>query len=196
MKRRQIQALALAACALLFSACAKGVPANWARGGAALDVPRARWIVGTSVVDVFPDGRVTINDNQEMTIDRGGRVYDTNNDPVALLEPNGDVIGPGDKPLGNVGILHAAQPEEQHAWLSVLPTGEVVQYTSDGEKSSLGVWIGCQPTYSAHQTCTLVSHLLAQRLIASMRTPNAMMPGPYGFGPGYYPGVGAPYPWR
>ncbi len=159
-----------------------------------LDVPRARWVVGTAVVDVFPDGRVLLNDNQEMTIDRGGRVYDMGNEPVALLEPNGNVVGPGDKPLGNVGVLHAAQAGEQNAWLSVLPSGEVVQYTSDGDKSSLGVWIGCQPTYAAHQTCTLVSHLLAQRITSATRAPIGYMPGQMGYGNPMMPGFGMP--WR
>src|SRR5690349_7771261 len=92
--------------------CSRAAPANWAHGGAPLEIPRARWIVATSVIDVFPDGRVLLNDNQQMTVDRGGRVWDSNNDAVALLEATGKVVGPGDKLLGNVGVLHASRGEE------------------------------------------------------------------------------------
>jgi len=191
MLRRSILAFAL-----FLGACAPGAPAHWARGGAVLDVPRARWVVGTSVVDVFPDGRVTLNESKEMTVDRGGRVYDTNNDPIALLEPGGYVVGPGDKPLGNVGVLHAAKADETNAWLSVMPSGEVVEYESDGDRSSLGVWIGCNGSYTSHQTCTLVSHLLAPKILAAARNARMLMPNGLGYGPGYYPGAGFGYPYR
>ncbi|MRG94714.1 hypothetical protein [Polyangium spumosum] len=184
------------ASAFVLGACAPGAPANWARGGAMLDVPRARWVVGSSVVDVHPNGRVTINDSEELTVDRGGRVYDPNNEPVALLEPGGKLVGPGDKLLGNVGILHASQGDEPHAWLSVLPTGEVVRYEGDGSRSSLGVWIGCNQNYLQHQTCTLVSHLLTPRIIARTQNMNGYMPRGLGWGPGYMPGMGFGMPWR
>ena len=178
------------ASALCVGACAPSAPANWARGGAVLDVPRARWVVGVSIVDVFPDGRILLNDTQEMTVDRGGRVFDTNNDPVALLEPGGNLVGPNDKPLGNVGILHAAKAEEQHAWLSVMPTGEVVQYEDTGARSSLGVWIGCNQSYATQHTCTLISHILAPRVLGIMRNRRMMYPGGWGWGPGFMPGMG------
>jgi hypothetical protein len=192
MMRRLILASAFA---FVLGGCASGMPANWARGGAVLDVPRARWVVGTSVVEVFPDGRVVLNETQEMTVDRGGRVFDTNNDPIALLEPNGRLVGPGDKLLGNVGVLHASKEDEPNAWLSVMPTGEVVQYADDGTKSSLGVWIGCHPSYSAHQACTLVSHLLAPRILSAAQANRTMLPNGM-MGPGnYVPGMGTPL-WR
>ncbi len=178
------------ATAFVLGACAPGAPANWARGGALLDVPRARWVVGSSVVEVFPDGKVMLNETQEITVDRGGRVYDTNNDPVALLEPGGKLVGPGDKRLGNVGILHASEGDEPNAWLSVMPTGEVVRYEDDGGRSSLGVWIGCNQSYTAHQTCTLVTHLLVPRILASARNMNTLPTG-LGMGPGaLMPGMG------
>lgn len=160
------------------------MPANWARGGVPLDIPRARWVVAQSVVDVFPDGRVLLNDNQQMTVDRGGRVWDTNNEPVALLEPGGNVVGPGDKPLGSVGVLHASRGGEQNAWLSVLPSGEVVQYGDDGTRSSLGVWVGCNQTYQTHQTCTYLSHLLAPQILSSLQNNRMMYPYGYGMSPG------------
>lgn len=170
--------------------CANKAPANWARGGAAIDIPRARWVVATSVIDVFPDGRVLLNDSQQLTVDRGGRVWDSNNDPVALLEPTGNVMGPGDKLLGNVGVLHASRNDETNAWLSVLPTGEVVQYTDDGTRSPLGVWVGCHQTYQSHQTCTYLSHLLAPRILSTIQNNQSLWPGRYGLGPTMMPGMG------
>lgn len=177
---------------LLLGACAPAAPANWARGGVFLDVPRARWVVGTSVVELYPDGRVMLNDEQQMTVDRAGRVFDTSNDPIGLLEPDGRLLGPGDKPLGNVGILHAARADEVNAWLSVLPSGEVVRYGDESERASLGVWIGCNQNWSAHQTCTLVSHLLAPRILNATRYyPSSMYgPGSPFYGSGMYPGGG------
>jgi hypothetical protein len=176
-------------------ACAPSVPANWARGGARLDVPRARWVVGNSVVELLPDGRVMMNNDLQMSVDRGGRVYDTSDDPAALLEPDGRVVGPGEKLLGNIGILHAARPDEANAWLSVLPTGEVVRYGENGERDSLGVWIGCTQSYLTHQTCTLVSHLLAPKIIAAQQSMQSMYPGYGNMGPGTsMPGMGVGFP--
>ena len=171
--------------------CARTPPANWARGGALLEIPRARWVVATSVVEVFPDGRVLLNQTQEMSVDRGGRVWDTNNDPVALLEPTGQVMGPGDKLLGNVGLLHASRGDEPNAWLSVLPTGEVVQYGDDGSRSSLGVWVGCSQTYRSHQTCTYLSHILAPRILTALQNNQGMWNRGMGLGPNRFgPGAG------
>lgn len=171
--------------------CSASPPANWARGGAVLDIPRARWVVATSVIDVFPDGRVLINDNQQMTVDRGGRAWDTNNDPVALLEPSGLVTGPGDKRLGTVGLLHASRGDETNAWLSVLPSGEVVQYADDGTRSPLGVWVGCNQSYQSHQTCTYLSHLIAPRILNALQSNQYWNQRGYGYGPGsMMPGMG------
>lgn len=174
--------------------CARTAPANWARGGAPLEIPRARWIVATSVVDLFPDGRVLLNDNQELMVDRGGRMWDSNNDPVALLEPTGQVMGPGDKLLGTVGVLHASRDNEQNAWLSVLPTGEVVQYADDGTRTPLGAWVGCNQSYRSHQTCTYLSHILAPRILTSLQGGRTWYPRGPGWGPGLMPGMGIG-PW-
>jgi hypothetical protein len=188
MKRLHCCSL-LALTGLALGACAPGAPANWARGGAMLDVPRARWVVGSAIVELYPDGRIMMNDEQQMTVDRGGRVFDPAHEPIALLEPDGRVIGPGDKSLGNVGIMHASRADEANAWLSVMPTGEVMQYGTYGERTTLGVWIGCNQSYAAHQTCTLVSHLLGPKIISAQNS-QRYLPG-YGYGPGgFMPGMG------
>jgi hypothetical protein len=171
--------------------CSRAAPVNWARGGQPIEIPRARWIVATSVIDVFPDGRVLLNDNQQMTLDRGGRAWDSNNDPVALLEPTGNVMGPGDKLLGKVGVLHASKGDEQNAWLSVLPSGEVVQYADDGTRTPLGVWVGCNQTYQTHQTCTYLSHLLAPQILNTLQNNQSLYPRGSGIGPNtMIPGMG------
>src|SRR5262245_29730513 len=138
------------------SACSASPPAHWAQGGAALDIPKARWVIGTATVDVIPDGKILINGEHEMTIDRGGRVYDEDSQPVALLERDGRLVGPDDEALGFVGAMSASKAGEQYAWLSVAPSGEVVTYDEDHERHLAGVWIGCNGSPSAHQVCTLV----------------------------------------
>jgi len=158
--------LFMAACAAL-SACSASPPANWAKGGAPLEIPRARWVFGSTAVEVIPDGKVIIDGEHEMTIDRGGRVFDADREPIALLEPDGRLIGPDDESLGVVGALTASRPSEQHAWLSVAPSGEVIVYDDEGERHLAGVWVGCNATPRTHQVCTLVSHLLAMRMRAA-----------------------------
>lgn len=156
--------LALAVPLVLLAACSATPPANWARGGAALDIPRARWVRGDITVDIGPDGKIFINGDHELTVDRGGRVFDVDAQPVALLEPDGHVVGPDDTPLGTVGALHASMPGEANAWLTVTGSGEVIRYDDEGERSTFGVWMGCNATMRAHQTCTLITHLVGMRI--------------------------------
>jgi hypothetical protein len=123
-------------------------------------------------------------------------MWDSNNEPVALLEPTGNVRGPGDKLLGNVGVLHASKGEETSAWLSVLPSGEVVQYADDGTRSPLGAWVGCSQTYRSHQTCTYLSHILGPRILSTLQNNQSLYPRGLGMGPGgMMPGMGIG-PWR
>ena len=152
----------MAQCVLL--ACAAATPpADWARGGAPLDIVRARYIKSDLLVDVLPGGQVMINGEHELTVDRAGRVVDDEGAAVALLEPDGRVVGPENAPLGQVGAQHAARPDESFAYLSVTPTGEVIRYDEEGERSNYGVWIGCNVSPRANQLCALVTHLLAER---------------------------------
>jgi hypothetical protein len=154
----------IAAASLPLFACAATPPSKWAEGGARLDLPRARWALVDSAVDLTPDGNVFINSEHVLTIDRAGRVINQDKEPVALLLPDGRVMGPDDNPLGAVGSLHAALPDEQNAWLSVLPTGEVIRYLEDGERLNMGAWLGCNISPRAQQACTLVTHLLGMRI--------------------------------
>jgi hypothetical protein len=158
--RRLASALPL----LWLSACAATPPANWATGGAMLDIPRARWVYGDLTVDVLPDGRIFLNGEHELNVDRGGRVFDVQSEPMALLEPDGKLLGPDDALLGYVGELHASLPGDETAWLTVTLSGEVLRYLDDGDRASFGVWMGCNISPRAHQTCTLVTHLLGNRL--------------------------------
>ena len=182
-----------AACILglaLLAACAATPPAHWARGGAAVDLPRARWVRGDATIEIAPDGKVTVDGEHELTIDRAGRVFDQDAQPVALLEPDGRVVGPDDVPLGFAGSDTAALPGESSAWIGLLRTGEVIRYGADGSRSSLGVWIGgCTATPHARHVCVLVSHLLA------MRMRDRSSPGT-GIGIGIGVGVGVGIPAR
>lgn len=155
----------LAAAALAASVgCSATPPANWQKGGAPLDIPRARWVFGTSVVEIMQDGQVVANGEHVMSVDRGGRVFDPDREPIALLEPDGRVIGTDDEALGVVGAEHASKPEEENAWLSVARSGEVIVYNDEGERMAAGVWIGCNGSARAHQVCTLVTHLMAMKM--------------------------------
>jgi hypothetical protein len=114
-------------------------------------------------VDVLPSGAVFVNSELMFNVDRAGRVTDADNAPVALLLPDGKVVGPGDSSLGNVGTVNASLPDESNAWVSVMPTGEVVRYLDDGERMNFGAWLGCGAP-QAHITCTLITHILGMRI--------------------------------
>ena len=190
----RVGTLPLVVCAL--TACAAKPPANWAKGGAPLDLVSSRWVRGDVTIEITPDGRVVANNEHLLSVDRGGRVYDNDAKPVALLELDGRVIGPDDKSLGFVGAWSASLPNETLAWLAVMGTGEVIRYTDQGERSTMGVWVGgCGYSLRAHQLCTLVTHLLTMRYRDQRRiypynpwTTPGMYPG-FGY-PGLYPGIG------
>lgn len=175
-------------------ACSATPPAHWAQGGAPLDIPHARWIRGDAVIDILPDGRILVDNEHQYTIDRAGRVYDIDKAPVALLEVDGRVVGPDNTSLGQIGSLFASLPDEQQAWLGVTPAGEVVRFNSEGERSSMGAWVGeCPRSASSHEVCVLVSHLLGMKIKDRGRRPYGgggvpmMTPG---FGPGVGVGIG------
>jgi hypothetical protein len=174
----------LLAIAALLGACAAHPPARWAEGGAPVDLPHARWVRADATVELLPSGRVQVNADHVFTIDRAGRVFDPDAQPLALLEPDGRLMGPDDAPLGFVGSQSASLPGADTAWLTLMPGGEVIAYDDHGQPASLGRWIGqCEATPQTRQACVLVSHLLGGRLQGRSRVG-------FGFGLGVGIGIG------
>ena len=151
--------------AVTFSAaiggCHSRPPPEWAQGGSATQLGRARWERGNDTVDLFPDGRVLVDGDTLWVIDPAGRVTDGDRDPVAVLFADGRLIGTDDQSLGIVGTMNASAPGAGSAWLTVAPSGEVVLYDTEGARASGGGWSGCQGPLS--RTCTLVTHLVVLR---------------------------------
>lgn len=174
----------------LVSACAPTPPSQWAQGGARLEIPRARWSLVESAVDIVPDGSVFVNAEHVLTVDRAGRIVNRDRQPIALLLADGTVVGPNDTALGTAGTMNAALPGEPNAWISVMPTGEVVRYFEDGERQSFGAWMGCHLSPRTQLTCTLLTHIVGMRIKEEqdrLRTmyrgmSGGMMPIPTGLG--------------
>jgi hypothetical protein len=148
--------------ACLALGCSPTAPARWAEGGSPLLLPAARWDRGNNdPIEIQADGKVLEAGSLVFVLDRVGRVADDRYDPVAVLLPDGRLAGTDNQFLGQVGITNASPPFAGQAWLSVLPNGQVVYYSEDGERSLGGVWRGCEG--AAHRACTLVSHLVVLR---------------------------------
>jgi hypothetical protein len=157
----------MAACLLLAAGAschAPLPPAHWQQGGAVVSVPRAQWVRYDTRVDLMPDGSVLVDGEHKLTIDAAGRVYDTESRPVALLEPDGRVVGPDDQDLGLVGAVTASLPGQRVAWLGIQPDGQVQGYSGHDIRQSLGTWLGCNVSPQAQQVCVLVTHLFAMKL--------------------------------
>ena len=140
------------------TACQAHPPAHWVQGGSRLDIPRARWSSGQGVVDLMPDGKVLGDGDHLFTIDVAGRVFARDNDPIALLEMDGRLVGKDETSLGLVGLRNASPPGVEFAWLTIDDTGTVVRFDPEGGPHPDGVWSGCGP---ALRTCTLVTHVIA-----------------------------------
>lgn len=112
-------------------------------------------------VEIREDGVVLEDGDEIFLIDRVGRVVDEDREPVAILLSDGSLVGTNNRWWGRVGVSNASPPGQDHAWLSVMPNGEVVYFDSDGERTSGGAWRGCGGR--AMRTCTLVTHLLAMQ---------------------------------
>jgi hypothetical protein len=138
--------------------CAPQTPPHWAEGGAPLAIAAARWELGDETVDILPNGQVVRDGEVLFAIDRVGRIVDDENDPVALLLPDGRLAGT-DGMLGRVGVNNASPPGATMAWLSLLPQGQVLFFDREGDREPRGVWQGCQGP--VRRTCTLVTHVLA-----------------------------------
>jgi hypothetical protein len=147
---------------LLLLGCTPQEPPNWPRGGAPLSIVPARWDRGSEdAVEIRADGKVLEDGDVLFVIDRVGRIVDKDYDPVAILLPDGRVIGTEDRVLGQVGVTNAAPPWSANAWLALMPDGGVTAFSPEGDRSSLGRWQGCNGP--ALRTCTLVTHMIALR---------------------------------
>ena len=193
----------LRAAAAVLGACTAHPPARWAQGGADLEIPHARWTLNDGATELLPDGRVQVNAEHLFTIDAAGRIFDPDANPIALLEPDGRLVGPDDVPLGFVGSQSASPPGSQEAWISLQPSGELIAYDADGHPMSLGGWVGqCGATPRTRQVCVLVSHLMVLRMRQQARSgPTVgagvgvgMGRGGFGFGAGFGLGFGTRIP--
>ncbi|MEM9691230.1 MAG: hypothetical protein AAGA56_01675 [Myxococcota bacterium] len=145
--------------------CATKPPTGWHTGaGAVLLAPRARWVLDGLLVDVMPDGTVLLNGEPQYAVDAAGRVYDAYNRPVALLDKEGYVHGPDDRPLGWVGAFEAIPPGRSEPWLSLGGDGLLArQRPGSTVTTSFGLWQGCRDA-RVSQTCVLLSHILGRDL--------------------------------
>lgn len=150
---------ALVAAAVL-GGCGPSQPPRWAQGGSPLALGAARWERdGGGPVELRADGKVLIDGDLAFVVDRAGRVANDEYDPYAVLLPDGELAGAGDRALGQVGTSNAAPPGGREAWLQVAADGRVTYFDSDGERTAGGVWHGCAGP--VQRTCTLVTQLIA-----------------------------------
>jgi hypothetical protein len=121
----------------------------------------AHWSRGDSIIEVRPDGKVLVDNDPAFNIDGAGRVFETDGDPIAVLQPDGALVGRNQTAMGQVGLLSAAFPGSSTAWVGMGPKGEVIRYDPEGERSQDGYWQGCGGP--AVLTCTLVTHMVLLR---------------------------------
>jgi hypothetical protein len=142
--------------------CSPREPPSWPQGGAPLALAPARWDRGDDdPVEITADGRVLEDGDLLFVLDRVGRVVNEDYEPMAILLPDGRVFGVDDRPLGHVGVTNAAPPWAETAWVAVMPDGNAIHFTSEGDRESLGRWQGCSG--AVQRSCTLVTHLFALR---------------------------------
>lgn len=189
---------ALAVLSLLAVACAgPKPPSHWVQGGTRLDLVQARWAFDGEPVELRSRGdwaEVLVDGDVEIVIDRVGRVYDKLQRPVAVLEPDGRLIGTNEELRGIVGSSYAALPGKPNAWLSIQPQGQgqaqLTKYGSDGAPMMAGQWGGCSYTPFSMQACLLVSYLLFFEKEGDKAMEQS--PGIPGVGIGIGVGVGVP----
>lgn len=197
---RVTRALLLAPLALgLLAGCAhsKTPPPGWQQGGAPIFIPRASLNMGYANIELLADGRVLENGAVSFGIDRAGRVFDVDGQPVALLQPDGRLIGPKNEDLGIVGPVSASPPGAKYAALWITPDGRVLKYDDNGDQAPMGTFVGCGMFAPALQACMLVAYLTATRF-QPYQPVNRYYNSPYGYGNygGYpmMPGFGLGFP--
>jgi hypothetical protein len=142
--------------------CSPNQPPRWVEGGAPLVIAPARWDRGDDdTIEILQNGQVLEDGDKIFLVDRAGRIVDDDNEPVAILLPDGFVAGTDNRLLGRVGVANAAPPNAAAAWLAVMPNGQVVYFDDEGERSSDGAWRGCNGPQL--RTCTLITHVIALR---------------------------------
>ena len=129
-----------------------------------MDLPVAQWVYDGDPVDIRPFGadyaQVTVDGDVALHLDRVGRVYDKYKRPIALLEPDGRLVGIDNELYGVVGAVNAAQPGKAHAWLSYAPNGAIIKHDEQAGPVAVGGWVGCGATPFTQQACLLVSYVL------------------------------------
>jgi hypothetical protein len=165
--------------ALTILACHSQPPPNWEQGGSPIEIPRARWTRGDKLIDIMPDGHVLGDGEHLFTIDRAGRVYQPDHEPIAVLQPDGRLVGKDNTVLGKIGLRNSSAPGKQVAWVAIGDRGEVLRYDPDGDARVDGAWTGCEP---AVRSCTLTTHIIALVETQSRRSPI--------YGPGVGVGIG------
>jgi hypothetical protein len=169
----------------LSSSCATTPPPLWATGGAALQLGRAVWVQADGEQLLLDEqGRVFADGKHIYSLDRAGRVVDDVNDPVALLDGEGQLYATNEAYWGRIGVQNAAPPWSPEAWLRITKHGTVVLFDQDGETVIAGRWTGCQGPLL--RTCTLLTHISLLRAVNQRRVAY-----PYGANP--YLGWGSPY---
>ncbi len=159
-------------------------PPGWQQGGAPLLVQRATWNAGWTSVEVLLDGRVIVNGVDWFVIDAAGRVLDGDGEPVAMLQPDGRLLGVDGEDMGFVGVTASSAPGASHATSAIAPNGQVYRYDEGGHASTVGAWSGCGPHPATLHACTLVTHLVSLRF-PMPRSWNRTPTTPYGpFTPG------------
>jgi hypothetical protein len=147
---------------LVLVGCSPKEPPRWPEGGARIVVPKAIWERGEDdAIEIRENGQVVEDGDVLFVIDRVGRVVDSRYEPLAILLPEGNVVGTDNRAFGYVGVTNAAPPWSGNAWIAIMPDGAVTAFTQDGERRFAGRWTGCAG--AAQRTCTLVTHLVMLR---------------------------------
>jgi hypothetical protein len=147
--------------ALLLTGCAAALPPGWAAGGARIGVPSARWLRGDSTYEVRTDGKVLVDGDAIFGIDTAGRVFEIDGESIAVLQPDGHLVGRDHAEMGSVGPVSATFPGSDHAWFTIGSNGQVVRFDGEAPATPDGAWMGCQG--AALRTCTLVTHVVLLR---------------------------------
>src|SRR5690606_23558567 len=118
---------------VVLAACQAVAPARWAEGGAPLVLPDAEWSrTEGEPLTISATGEVRRDGELLFIIDAAGRVFEENKEPIALLGPDGHVVGTDEEALGRVGLRNASPPWDGVAWLRVGADGTLMLFAQGG----------------------------------------------------------------